>query len=49
MIAYQFHIRDVLGLARQILRWAMELAKVCHFSLPPLIVVDHQPIAFEII
>jgi len=49
MIAYQFHIRNVLGLARQILQWAMELATVCHFSLPSFIAVDHQPIAFDII
>jgi len=49
MIAYQFHIRNVLGLARRTLQWAMELARVCHFSLPSLIAVDHQPIAFDIV
>jgi len=48
MIAYQFK-GNVLGLARRILRWALEFARVCHFSLSSLIAVGHQPIEFDIV
>lgn len=49
MIAYQYHMGNVLGLARRILRWALKLARVCQSSLSSLIAVDHQPIAFDIV